>query len=98
MLDKIPYSGKFSRENIFVNYRLFSYRLVDKDRAILLIRKMLYLAHQQKFSPAKFPTIRYIFIYHSTLIVIKINSLYPQTVENYYVHYDKSHFYIQHDH
>ena len=62
------YSGKFSRENIFVNfanYRLFAkissanvLFYVDKDRAIALIREniiheMLYLAHSRKFSPTK---------------------------------------------
>ena len=54
----IPYSGR----EIFANYRLFAKILsanvlffVDKDRAIALIREneMLYLAHSQKFSPAK---------------------------------------------
>ena len=62
------YSGKFSRENIFVNfanYRLFAkissanvLFYVDKDRTIALIREniireMLYLAHSRKVSLTK---------------------------------------------
>ena len=61
----ILYSGKFLREKIFANYRLFAKILstnvlffVDKDRAIALIhvniiREMLYLEHSRKISPAK---------------------------------------------
>ena len=52
----LPYSGKFSQDKIFANYRLFAKILfanvlffVDKDRAIALIREMLYLAHSRKF-------------------------------------------------
>ena len=37
------------RENIIRECLVF----VDKDRAIALIREMLYLAHSRKFSPAK---------------------------------------------
>ena len=44
--ENIPYSGKFLREKIFTNCRLFTKILsanvlffVDKDRAIALIRK-----------------------------------------------------------
>ena len=45
----LPYSRNFSR--IITEYYL--QMLVDKDRAIALIREKLYLVHSRKFSPTK---------------------------------------------
>ena len=49
MIPGVPYSGKFSREKFFVNYRLFAKILsanvfVDKDRAIALIHENMLLS------------------------------------------------------